>query len=40
LLTEVTVVNGQNGSIVGHIDGLPGGTRGIAIVKSNTAVGT
>jgi len=31
---EVTVVDGRNGDVVGHIKGFPGGTHGIAIVGS------
>lgn len=32
---EVTVVNGNNGDIVGHIIGLPGGTHGTAIAAAS-----
>ena len=31
---EVTVVDGQKGDIVGHVNGFPGGTHGIAIVST------
>jgi YVTN family beta-propeller protein len=31
---EVTVVDGQNGGIVGHAKGFPGGTHGVAIVTA------
>jgi len=31
---EITVVDGRKGDIVGHVDGLPGGTHGIAIVTA------
>jgi len=31
----VTVVDGKNGDIVGHVSGLPGGTHGIAIVSAS-----
>lgn len=31
---EVTVVGGENGDIVGHVKGLPGGTHGIVIVTA------
>ena len=32
--SEVTVVDGGNGAVVGHVKGLPGGTHGVAIVTS------
>ncbi len=31
---EVTVVNGEDGDIIGHVKGFPGGTHGIAIVTA------
>lgn len=31
---EVTVVDGRKGDIVGHVNGLPGGSHGIAIVSA------